>query len=252
MRIRMTIAYDGRGFAGWQVQPGKRTVQAELSAALSKLYDAPLHVVGAGRTDTGVHARGQVAHFDIENPRIPADRLARASRRVLPQDILLREAGEAAADFHACYSALSRSYTYHYVFDELFPFERGLAALWPYRERPDFARIPEILAPLAGEHDFTSFSLKDSSAQSRVRILEPAAVAETARGFCVRFTANGFLRRMIRMILGQLEASYPHAHAREEMQRILAAADNALCAPAAAPGGLYLENITYPDASRPK
>jgi len=244
MRIRITVAYDGRDFAGWQIQPGRRTVQEELGKALSMLYDSPVRVTGAGRTDAGVHARGQIAHFDIENPCVPTERLARAARRFLPRDILLRDAAEAASDFHARYSALSRRYSYRYVFDELFPFEQGQAALWPH---PGYARVLDILSPLYGEHDFTSFSLKDCSAENRIRILKPAALSETERGFCVDFSANGFLRRMIRMILGQLEASYQREDAKQEMQRILEARDNAFCAPAASPAGLYLEEVVYPE-----
>jgi len=247
MRIRITIAYDGRHFAGWQIQPGKRTVQEEINRALSELYASPVHIIGAGRTDSGVHARGQTAHFDIENPRVPADRLARAIRHCLPRDIMIREAAEAADDFHACFSALARRYTYFYVLDELFPFEQGLAALWPHPGRPDYTRVLEILRPLAGRHDFTSFSLKDCSAKTRTRLLQPVTIADTGRGFRLDFTADGFLRRMIRMILGQLEASYPNPDAAAEMQRILGARDNALCAPAASPAGLYLEEIVYPE-----
>ncbi|MDR2734161.1 MAG: tRNA pseudouridine(38-40) synthase TruA [Spirochaetota bacterium] len=247
MRIRITIAYDGRRFAGWQIQPGKRTVQEELNRALSELYAAPVYVTGAGRTDSGVHARGQVAHFDVASPRVPVHRLVRAARHFLPQDIAIRAASEAASDFHACFSTLARRYIYSYVIDEIFPFEQGIAALWPHSGRPDHARILEILAPLAGEHDFTSFSLKDCSAKTRVRSLQPVTVADTERGFRLDFTADGFLRRMIRMILGQLEASYPHPDAALEMQRILDARDNALCAPAASPAGLYLEEIIYPE-----
>jgi len=252
MRIRITIAYDGRHFAGWQTQPGKRTVQAELDEALSRVYDAPVHVIGAGRTDSGVHARGQAAHFDIENPRVPAERLTRAARRFLPHDILLREAAEAASDFHACFSALWRRYAYFYVFDELFPFERGVAALWPHAGRPDGARVLAILEPLFGEHDFTSFSLKDCSAETRVRLLKPVTMACTERGFRLDFIANGFLRRMIRMILGQLEMSYARAEAPADMRRVLDARDNALCAPAASPAGLYLEEIGYPQCTPPE
>jgi tRNA pseudouridine38-40 synthase len=246
MRIRITIAYDGRRFAGWQVQPAKRTVQSALNDALSSVYDSPVHVTGAGRTDSGVHARAQVAHFDIENPRVPADRLARAARRFLPEDILIREAREVESDFHACFSALWRRYSYYYVINELFPFEQGYAALWPHPGQPDFARILAILEPLFGEHDFTSFSLKDCSAKTRIRLLKPITLSPTERGFRLGLSANGFLRRMIRMILGQLEAGYSHADAPAEMQRILLAQNNALSAPAASPAGLYLEEIIYP------
>jgi tRNA pseudouridine38-40 synthase len=247
MRIRITIAYDGREFAGWQAQPGKRTVQGELGRALSEVYAEHIHVIGAGRTDAGVHARAQAAHFDIERPRVPVARLSRASRSFLPRDLAILHAREAPDDFHACASALSRRYAYFYVLDTLFPFEQGLAALWPHVGLPEFARVLEILAPLAGEHDFTSFSLKDCAAKTRVRVLEPVTIAETARGFRLEFRANGFLRRMIRLILGQLEASYPHPDAADEMRRILEAGDNRLAAPPAAAGGLYLEEIIYPE-----
>ena len=244
MRIR--LAYDGREFEGWQIQPGKRTVQGELERALSAAYDRHLHLTGAGRTDSGVHATGQVAHFDIEDPRIPPDRVVAAVRRHCPPDILVYEASEAEPEFHACFDAIARTYRYRFVLGVRWPHERGIVAPWPYPGRPDPRRLAEALAPLAGEHDFTSYTLVDQSARTRERRLEPVIIELTDRYLDLVFTADGFLRRMIRMITGQLVSAWAEKEPAAVMARVLSARDNAACAAPALPDGLYLERIRYP------
>lgn len=246
MRLRIKLAYDGRQFEGWQVQPGKRTVQGELEEALSLAYDRPLQLTGAGRTDSGVHATGQVAHFDIENPRIPPERIVAALRRYCPPDILVYEASVAKPEFHACFDASARTYRYRFVLGIRWPHERGLVTLWPHPGRPDPGRLRETLAPLVGEHDFTSYTLVDQSARTRERRLEAVAVELHERYLDLVFTADGFLRRMIRMITGQLVRAWSEREPAAVMARVLAARDNSACAAPAPPDGLYLEQISYP------
>jgi tRNA pseudouridine38-40 synthase len=245
MRICIGLAYDGRRFAGWQVQPGKRTVQGEVNRALSAIYAQPIHVTGAGRTDSGVHATGQRAHFDIDRPRVPVDRLVAAVRRHCPDDIYIYQAGETAPEFHACFDARSRSYRYRFVFGQVWPHERGIVTLWPYPEIPDLARLAATLEPLVGKHDFTSYTLVDQSAQTRERTLGPIGFELNQRNLDVIFTADGFLRRMIRMIAGQMLAAWKENDPARVMAEVLAASDNARSAAPAPPDGLYLENIRY-------
>lgn len=244
MRIRMTVAYDGSLFSGWQIQPHVRTVQEGLENALAALFGHPVVVTGAGRTDTGVHASGQVVHFDIESTAIPPEKIRLALARHLPAGILVLDSCAAAEEFHACFSARARTYRYRFVFPPLYPWQvhyRGLFTL-PY----DRERCRAALQPLVGRHDFTSFSLKDSSARTRIRELRRIDVLDRTGGFDLLFEADGFLRRMIRMITGTLlealAAPDPGAH----MAAVLAARDNARSGPPAPPGGLYLERVDYP------
>jgi len=246
MRIRILVAYDGRAFEGWQVQPGKRTVQAELARALSAVYATPVAVTGAGRTDSGVHATGQIAHFDIENPRVPVDRLVAAVRRHVPRDILVCSASEVSPDFHACHDALSRRYRYRFVLGTCWPHELGIVTPWPWPGRPDLQRLEAAVRPLLGTHDYTSYTLVDQSAKTRERTIHTIAIEMDGRYLDLVFTADGFLRRMIRMITGQLVAAWSSPDPAAVMRAVLEARNNAVCAAPALPDGLYLEEILYP------
>ncbi len=246
MRIRILVAYDGRAFEGWQVQPGKRTVQAELARALSAVYATPVAVTGAGRTDSGVHATGQVVHYDIENPRVPVDRLVAAVRRHLPRDILITGASVADPGFHACHDAVSRRYRYRFVLGTCWPHERGIVTPWPWPGRPDQVRLETALRPLLGRHDFTSYTLVDQSAKTRERTIHSIGVEMHDRNLDLVFTADGFLRRMIRMITGQLVEAWAAEDPAAVIQSVLDARNNAFCAAPAPPDGLYLEEIRYP------
>ena len=239
----MLIAYDGSGFSGWQVQPGSRTVQGELQEALSSIMGKPVSIFGAGRTDTGVHASGQVAHFHLDAPRVPPDRIHLALRGVLTPEIMVLEAGEAEEDFHSCFSATGRVYRYRFTRGPLYPWLRNSMARFPFPLCT--ARLETALGPLLGRHDFTSFSLKDCAAKTRIRDMRHITVQKTAEGFDLIFEADGFLRRMIRLITGTLLASLEEKDPAGHMSSVLNARDNKYAGPPAAPGGLYLERVDY-------
>ncbi len=171
-RIRVTLAYDGTEFHGWQVQPGLPTIQGALEQAVSEIDGGPVAVLGSGRTDAGVHALAQVAAFSLGNP-IPLDNLRRALNRLLPPAIRILTAEEAAADFHPRYQAHSKTYEYRIFRGEICPpFERLYVHHYPYPL--DAARIVELAPLLEGEHDFSAFAAsdeKDSLGGSKVRTI---------------------------------------------------------------------------------
>jgi tRNA pseudouridine38-40 synthase len=241
----MRLAYDGTRFSGWQSQPNNRTVQGELAAALGLLFAQPVCPTGAGRTDGGVHAVAQTAHFDIDNPRVPIDRLVPALRGRMSREIRVIEAAICPDAFHACYDAVRRSYRYRFVTGTFLPHQRDYAALFPWRF--DAQRLAAALAPLAGRHDFSSFCLADSDARTRIRCLQPVKVLPSEAGFDLEFTADGFLRKMIRLVTGTLREVYPAADPGRAMEAVLAARDVSAAGPPAPPGGLYLCGVDYPE-----
>lgn len=243
-KIKLLIAYDGTAFAGWQVQPGARTVQGELERCLEQLLGEKLFVAGSGRTDSGVHATGQVAHFETARCRVPPHKIPVALRGMLPPDLMVIGAMEVPENFHARFSAVRRVYRYRFRTGILYPHERNAFALFPYPF--ECARMEALLPVITGEHDFTTFSLKDSAGESRVRNIYHTAVEAQPGGFDLVLEGSGFLRRMVRMLTGSLLQVYPDPDAQQKLQQMLDARDNALSGPPAPASGLYLERVDYP------
>jgi tRNA pseudouridine38-40 synthase len=204
-RIRIYLAYDGGPFHGWQVQPGLPTIQGILEEIVSGMEGKPVHVAGSGRTDAGVHALAQVAAFSIENP-IPADNLRRAVNRLLPPAIRVLCAEEVHADFHPRFDAVAKTYEYRVFRDEVCsPFE------WPYVYHHPYPLDEERMAKLAhvfeGEHDFTPFAasdIRDAEGKSKVRTIFSSTLERTPQRLIYRVRGNGFLKHMVRNIVGTL------------------------------------------------
>ena len=204
-RIKITLAYDGGGFHGWQVQPGLPTIQGELEAILSEMEGEPVHVAGSGRTDAGVHALEQVAAFSLENP-IPLPNLKRAVNRLLPPAIRVLSAAEAAPDFHPRYEAKAKTYEYRIVRGEVCsPFD------WPYVHHYPYPLAEERFVQLArafeGEHDFTAFAAADESdaeGKSKVRTIFGSEAWRAGERLIYRVRGSGFLKHMVRNIMGTL------------------------------------------------
>lgn len=243
-KIKLIIAYDGSGFSGWQVQPGARTVQEELQKGVSQLLGNPVHIAGSGRTDSGVHAAGQVAHFETEHCRVPVEKLPRVLRGCLPPDIQVRGAQRVPADFHARFSAINRVYRYRFRTRPLYPFERNRFAY--FSADVQLQKLEQLLAVITGEHDFTTFSLKDSAGESRVRRIHRAVVEEQREGFDIVLEGNGFLRKMVRMIIGSIVSVYSEHDCTGKFKTMLEAEDNSKSGPPAPASGLYLERVDYP------
>ena len=244
MRIALRIEYDGSGFAGWQRQPRQRTVQQAVEQALSKVADHPIEVTCAGRTDAGVHATGQVVHFDT-----PVERAERAwllgGNSHLPEDVALRAACPVAEDFHARFSAIRRSYLYRIVNRRTRPaVQRGVA--WWVHKPLDDACMAEAAAALLGEHDFSSFRAAECQAKHAVRTLYRFDVTRCGNEVRLLVEANAFLHHMVRNLAGVLVAIGSGARAPEWASEVLAARDRRVAAVTAPPQGLCFRAVTYP------
>lgn len=241
--VLLTLEYDGTGFSGWQVQPGRRTVQAVVEEALSTVLGHAVRVHGSGRTDAGVHALGQTASFTTPSRR-RCDLLARSLNGVLPPDVSVVAARDVASDLHARYSALSKTYRYTML---LRPSRSPL--LWkralhvPYTL--DLAAMEAALGVLQGRHDFSAFRTAGSSAGDPVRTVSRAQIHRDGDLVHIELTADGFLRGMVRAIVGTLLQIGRGKRPVEDMEAVLSSGDRRKAGPAARPHGLYLVCVEY-------
>jgi tRNA pseudouridine38-40 synthase len=202
MNYRITLAYDGTEYEGWQMQAGSRTIQGVLSEALARIDGAPVIVHGAGRTDSGVHAAGQVASFRLRHERACA-LLQRALNGNLPFDIRVLDAARAGDDFNARFDARSKTYRYQiYVAEVMSPFLRRYAWHYPYPLDPD--RLAADGRTLLGTHDFSAFTVSSSEVKSHVRTITAVDLETSGPCWQMTFTGNGFLRYMVRTMVGAL------------------------------------------------
>jgi tRNA pseudouridine38-40 synthase len=204
-RIKIVVSYDGTEYHGWQVQPGLPTIQGALEQVISEIEGRAVQVAGSGRTDAGVHAAAQVAAFSMENP-IPVDNLRRAVNRLLPRDIRVLHVEEAALDFHPRFQAKRKTYEYRIFRGEICsPFERRYVCHHPYP-----LAIEEMIALgplLEGEHDFAAFAASDHRDElepSKVRTIFCSRLALDGERLTYRVTGSGFLKHMVRNIVGVL------------------------------------------------
>jgi tRNA pseudouridine38-40 synthase len=243
MRIALGLEYDGSRFLGWQTQPGGGTVQDALQAALSTIASDAVEVTCAGRTDRGVHARGQVVHFESGAAR-PENAWVRGVNALLPESVAVQWATPVDADFHARYSAVSRVYRYVLLNRPVRPALAARFAGW-FHAPLDVPAMVEAARLLVGEHDFSAFRSADCQAKTPVRTLH--ALEVEAYGERVDFTlrANAFLHHMVRNIVGTLVYVGKGRHAPGWAGEVLASRDRARAAPTFAAQGLYLERVNY-------
>lgn len=243
-RIAICLEYDGTFYFGWQRQDGLVTLQQTVETALSQVADHPVTVVCAGRTDAGVHAFGQVIHFDSDAPR-SLDNWLRGGNAYLQDSITLRFVQPVEADFHARYAALSRSYRYviynHPVRSSVFRHK----ATWWYRPL-DVDRMQAAAHHWLGKHDFSAFRSVNCQAKTAMRTLHAITLERYADFIVIELTANAFLHHMVRNMVGVLlpigEGLKPIHWARE----VLLARDRTLAGITAPPDGLYLVGVEYP------
>lgn len=244
-RIKLIVAYDGTNYAGWQVQPNGDTIEAELDKALEELLKEPVRVIGASRTDAGVHARGAVCVFDT-NARMDATRISYALNTYLPEDIRIQDSREVPVTFHPRFQKTRKTYEYRICccrFPD--PCER-LYSLF-YHWDLDTDRMQQAADYLTGTHDFTSFCTAKPEVTDRTRTIESISVKRAGDIISVRITGDGFLYNMVRIIIGTLLKVGSGQMEPEEMKEILEARDRSRAGDTARPQGLCLISVEYPD-----
>ncbi|MBA7704818.1 tRNA pseudouridine synthase A [subsurface metagenome] len=248
--IKTTLAYDGTDFSGWQVQKDNRTVQGVMEDVLKTLHGHPVRIQGAGRTDSGVHASGQVANFHTDLDSIPDFKFCDALNALLPQDVRVLASRQVAGSFNAKTRAVMRFYKYYlYVAQVGLPHYRRYC--WKIRQRPDLESLNRIASRLVGEHDFSTFSAAGDSSKSKVRLIYSAAFYPEAPFLVFRIAASSFLWKMVRSVVGTILEIAQKGLGSEEMERIINAIDRS-CAGTTAPArGLFLERILYEQAIYP-
>ena len=242
-RIALGIEYDGSRFLGWQTQPGGGAVQDALEPALGAIAGSPVSVTAAGRTDRGVHARSQVIHFDTEAMR-PGSAWVRGVNALLPATVAVLWSHQVDAQFHARYSALSRTYRYELLNRAVRPALAASRMGWFHRPL-DLEKMRAAAACLVGEHDFSAFRSSECEAKTPVRTLHTLQIE--AHGERVEFVlrANAFLHHMVRNIVGTLLYVGKGKHPPEWVSEVLNSRNRAMAAPTFGPEGLYLEKIQY-------
>ena len=243
-RYKLTLEYDGGPFAGWQRQADQPSVQARLEAAVTALTGEDAPVQGAGRTDAGVHAMGQVAHVDLSRGW-EAFRLTEAlNHHLRPDPVAVLSAEPVGDDFHARFSATERLYAYRIVNRRApLTFEKGTA--WRVRHTLDAATMRAGAAHLVGHHDFTTFRSTLCQAKSPVKTVDEITVERDGDEITIHVRARSFLHNQVRSFVGTLERVGAGAWAPGDVAKALAAMDRAACGPVAPPDGLYLVAVRY-------
>jgi tRNA pseudouridine38-40 synthase len=246
MKYKLIIAYDGTAYSGWQIQNNAVSIQSLLEEALATILRAPTPVAASGRTDAGVHARAQVAHFTSE---VAPDlkRLHLSLNGILPDDIRILSVEEASPDFHARYSAVSKEYHYHLHLERTTdPFKR----LYAYHDYSslDLEKMKEAAHHFIGTHDFTTFAneaSKGSAAKNPVRTITRLDICHEPGGIRLEFEGDGFLYKMVRNITGTLLDVARGKIAIESIPQLFEAKNRSLAPPAAPSRGLFLVKVNY-------
>ena len=243
MKIAIGVSYCGAGLEGWQSQPSGNTVQDHLERALSEIGGEQIALTAAGRTDSGVHASAQVAHFDTGAHR-PESAWVRGVNALLPAGIAVQWAAPVSEDFHARYSATSRTYRYVLYNRAIRPALFAGRAGW-FHLPLDLEKMREAAKCLVGEHDFSSFRSAECQAKSPVRIVQSVAIRASGAYFLFDVTANAFLHHMVRNVIGSLVYVGKGKHPPAWMGELIKARDRSRAAPTFPAEGLYLSRVQY-------
>ena len=247
--VRLRVAYDGTDFRGWQRQDGPagsgaRSVQGCLEAALARMHKRPVAAAGAGRTDSGVHAAGQVASFGTDIAGMDAARFAPALNGLLPRDVRVVEAREVSPGFHARLDASSRTYRYHFVCGRQALPHEGRYALW-VRRRPRVALLNAYCRLLLGERDFSAFASAGDPSLSRFRHVSRAFFFPAGDSLVFEISANAFLWKMVRSVAGTLMRCEERSDRPEALRDVIASGDRSLAGPTLPARGLFLWGVGY-------
>lgn len=243
-RFKLTLHYDGAGFFGWQVQPGVRTVQAELEAALSRLRNSPTTVIAAGRTDRGVHATGQVVSALMPEKWTAAE-LHRALNAILPDDVWIASVEDAPDEFHARYDATARSYVYRIgtTPDAASPFERRYC--WPLGVFLPIDVLNSAARRFIGRHSFRAFAKAGQEERGDICTVAAAEWRQTAQGVEFHVTADRFLHHMVRYMVGTMVDIARGRRSAPEIDLLLEGNSAVETSPPAPPEGLFLSHVSY-------
>lgn len=246
MRYRLVIEYDGAAFCGWQSQADGRAVQDALREAIKLFCGEIVTVCGAGRTDSGVHARGQVAHIDLETAPQPDRVRDGVNFHLRPSPVAVRAAYYARADFDARFSALARHYRYR-IISQRAPVVLARDQAWWVPQPLDVAAMREASQYLLGKHDFSTFRASQCQANSPLRTLDVLDVSASDAGIDIVARARSFLHSQVRSMAGALKLVGQGKWQPEDMKAALEAADRRACAPVAPAHGLTFMSVDYPD-----
>jgi len=242
--IKLVVAYEGTKYHGWQRQTGQTTIQAVLEREAQRIVGHRVKIIGAGRTDAGVHALGQVCNF-LTDSSVPIEGLRKGLNALLPDDIYVVEASDVPLDFHARYSAKTKTYVYR-ILNRIEPDIFARRYLWHIPLALDVAVMSDCLAMVQGTHDFSCFRSSGSSNRNPVRTLFRAEVSQDAEHkLTFLFEADGFLRHMVRNIVGTVVGAGLGKIDKERFQHILASKDRTMAGKKAPPQGLFLVKVTY-------
>ncbi|MCR2823207.1 tRNA pseudouridine(38-40) synthase TruA [Lederbergia panacisoli] len=243
-RYKGIVAYDGSGFSGYQIQLNGRTVQEELEKALRKMHKGnAVSVVASGRTDAGVHAKGQVIHFDSAL-QLPSERWVNALNGLLPGDVSVMKVVSVAPGFHARFDATGKMYKYVvYTGSVRDPFKRHYAAFHPFKI--DIDKLRKAAELLVGTHDYTSFCSAKTNKENKVRTVSSIEIEQNADEIVFTFTGNGFLYNMVRIMVGTLLGVASGKIELNSIPAILAGRDRILAGKTAPAEGLYLWEVYY-------
>lgn len=242
-RIKLTIAYDGTNYCGWQVQPNGITVEEVVNKALKKLTGEDIQVIGASRTDSGVHALGNVAVFDTHTT-IPPERISYALNQRLPEDIVIVKSEEVAEDFHPRYCDCSKTYEYH-ILNTRIPIPTKRLTNYFVSYDLDVEKMRKAAGYLIGEHDFVSFCNVRTDVEDTVRTVTELEILKDGEEITIRISGNGFLYNMVRIIVGTLIRAGRGFYEPEKVKEILEAKDRKAAGVTAPPHGLILAEIRY-------
>jgi tRNA pseudouridine38-40 synthase len=247
--IRIVVEYKGTHYCGWQIQPNGMSIQQRLMEAVNALTGEKVAIHGSGRTDAGVHARGQCASF-VTASSIPPERWAHALNAHLPEDIAVVEAGEEDDTFHARYSAIGKQYSYQlYIHTHRSPLMSQYA--WHIRQQPDIELMKQILGLFQGTHDFSAFQSANSDVKDTVRTIWSADLRSEDRSVWMVFRGNGFLYKMVRMMVAAIvQVGFGKQSTKDIITRLNHEGDfhQKLVAP---PQGLFLDRVYYQDTAPP-
>ena len=244
-RIRLVVAYDGTNYCGWQVQPNGVSIQAVLQEAIEDLVREKVNVTGASRTDSGVHALGQVVIFDTTK-NIPPEQYARALNQRLPRDIVVQSSEEVSMDFHPRYTTVEKTYEYRILNRRIpLPCERMYSYFVP--RKLDVEKMREAAKLFVGEHDFTDFSSQRRNTVTTVRTIYECSLQKEGDIITLRIRGNGFLYNMVRIIMGMLLKVGVGQKSLEDIRKALEHPAGRAAAPTAPALGLTLVEIKYPE-----